>query len=74
MFGPVIVAVGPDGIVHPDEYMPVGFFVLVLFTPAFALGVFVLPQYIAYAVAAYLFIQFCLYLSRKHRVGPRAAA
>ena len=52
LFGPVVVAIGPEGVGRPVEYIPVGLGVAGAFTvPAFAL--FYLPQYLLYVLVVF---------------------
>ena len=54
LFAPAFWVVGPDGAGRSHEYVPVGMFVLMLFTPAFPFGVYVLPQFLAYFAGCYI--------------------
>jgi hypothetical protein len=57
LLGPAFWVVGPDGAGSAEEYVPVGLFVLMLFTPAFPFGVYVLPQFLAYFAVSYLIMR-----------------
>jgi hypothetical protein len=56
-FGPALKLIGPDGMVSPHGYTPVGLFVVALFSPAFPFAVWGLPQYLLYAVPAWLLLR-----------------
>lgn len=65
LFGPIIQVAGPDGVVAPEQYIPVGLAIIGLFTPAFPLAIYVMPQYFMYAVPAYLLLRICVHLAAK---------
>lgn len=71
-FGPVIRYAGPEGGGSPERYVPVGFFVLMLFTPAFPFGAYVLPQYLLYALGMYLMLRICFFVAGGRDSEPRS--